>query len=344
MSIHGFRGRKSAQGLPVLRAEDFTVSNGANLGDPVAHAADMILDDIYNLAPGMRRWRLNLNNDGSLSHFTVAAGSQMGRTGAEVHLDCCATFMAPDGAIVEALVLVELEPGSRLIAATYLLPLADLRPRTEYALVEVDTGATRARFAELACVSFTRGTRITMADGAQKPIEDVRAGDMVLTRENGPQQVRWIGQQTVRATGAFAPVVIAPGTLNNEGELRLSPNQRLFIYQRSDQAQTGNSEIMVKAEYLVNGLSVVRSTGGFVDYFQVLFDGPEFIFAEGIATESLTFDTRTSPALPREVQARLGIEPAGTGTAGARRRAVDLPEGALDPAIAADILRRSTAL
>ncbi len=343
MTVHEFGRRNTAQGLPVLRAQDFTVSNGVNLGDSVAHASEMILDDVYNLAPAARGWRLNLNNSAGMSDFTVAAGSQMGRTGAEVHLDCCATFMAPDGAIVEALVLVELEPGSGLIAATYLLPLADLRPRTDYALVEVDSTATRAKFAELACVSFTRGTRVTMADGAQKPIEQLRAGDMVLTRDNGPRPVRWIGHRTVRATGAFAPVVIAPGTLNNEGELCLSPNQRLFVYQRSDKAGAGQAEIVVKADYLVNGVSVVRRSGGFVDYFQVLFDAPEFIFAEGIATESLTFDTRTSPALPHEVQKKLGIAPKRARHA-ARTRAVELTEGALERANAADLLRKASAV
>ncbi len=59
---------------------------------------------------------------------------------------------------------------------------------------------------------------------------------------------------------------------------------------------------MVKAELLVNGDTVTRGDGGFVDYYQILFDNHEFIFAEGIATESLTLDVATSPALPREVR------------------------------------------
>ncbi|MDF0600086.1 Hint domain-containing protein [Psychromarinibacter sp. C21-152] len=343
MSMQGFSGQVPAQGLPVFRAEDVVVSNGANLGDPMGHSGEVILDDIYNLAPAARRWRLNLDVTEGVSHFKVAAGSQMGRPGAVLHLDCCATFMAPDGAIVECLVLVELEADSALIAATYLLPLADLRPRTDYALVAIDTEATRAKFAHLACVSFTRGTHITMADGAQRPIEELSPGDMVLTRDNGPQPVRWIGQQTVRATGRFAPIVIAPGALNNAGELRLSPNQRLFVYQREDRLQAGRAEVVVKAEYLVNGDSVTRSTGGFVDYFQVLFDNHEFLFAEGIATESLTFDTRTSPALPREVQSKLGIAASGARRKGGPRP-VELPQGTLDSAVAAETLRKATTL
>ncbi len=340
MSVLGFNNQISPQGLRVYRAADFSVSNGANLGDPIAHAEELMLDDIYQLSPGARRWRLTVSAEQGLSHLTVGEGAQLGQVGAEVHLDCTATLMAPDGAIVEALVMVELEPGNGLISATYLLPLADLKPKTDYALVNVDSDSPRARFAGLACVSFTRGTRITMATGEQRRIEDIAVGDRVLTRDNGIQQVRWIGHQTVRATGAFAPIVIAPGAMNNAGELRLSPNQRLFVYQRQDTLGAGQAEVMVKAELLVNDDTVIRSDGGFVDYYQILFDAHEFIFAEGIATESLTVDNRTSPALPREVQDKLGFKRRDVS----RPAPVDLTESMLDSAIAADILRKASSL
>jgi len=340
MSFQGFNERTTAQGLRIFRAVDFVVSNGANLGDPVAESSELMLDDIYHLAPDARRWRLAMSASRGLAHLSVTEGSQLGVAEAEVHLDCCATFMAPDGDIVEALILVELEPGNQLIAATYLLPLADLRPRTDYALVSIDTASARARFAELACVSFTRGTHITMASGAQKRIEDIRVGDRVLTRDSGIQNVRWIGHQTVRATGAFAPVVIAKGALNNTDDLRLSPNQRIFVYQRQDRLKTGQAEVMVKAELLVNGDTVRRSGGGFVEYYQILFDNHEFIFAEGIATESLTVDISTSPALPREIQDKLSLARGPRS----RPQPFEIGEGMLDSAIAADILRRASSL
>ncbi|MDJ0824857.1 MAG: Hint domain-containing protein [Rhodobacter sp.] len=343
MSVEGFTNKADAQGLGVFRADDFRVSNGANLGDPVADAGDMMLDDIYQLSPNARSWRLNLAASDGLAHLTVLEGAQIGTYGAAVHLDCCATFMAPDGSIVEALVLVELAPGTELIAATYLLPLAKISPRTDYALVSVDTDTPRQKFAGLACVSFTRGTHITMASGAQCPIEDIRVGDRVLTRDNGVQEVRWIGQQTVRATGAFAPIVLAPGAMNNSGELRLSPNQRLFVYQREDRLGAGRAEVVVKADFLVNDDTVTRSDGGFVDYYQILFDHHEFIYAEGIATESLTVDMRTSPALPREVQDKLGLRRSNRATQG-RPDPFDIGEGMLDAAIAADILRRASSV
>ena len=340
MSVIGFNNRAKAQGLRVLRASDFRVSNGANLGDPVTDAAELVLDDIYQLAPDARRWRLSVAAADGLSHLTINEGSQLGLVQADVHLDSTLTFMAPDGTIIEALILVEIEPETDLIAEIYMMPLGDFRYKTDYALVSIETENSRAKFASLACVSFTRGTRITMATGEQRRIEDIRVGDRVLTRDNGIQQVRWMGHQTVRASGAQAPVLITKGALNNARDLRLSPNQRIFVYQRQDRLHAGKAEVVVKAEYLVNGETVRRLDGGFVEYHQILFDNHEFIFAEGIATESLTVDSQTSPALPLEIQSRLGLR----NTPGSRPEPFDVTEGMLDSAIAADIIRKATML
>jgi len=341
VSILEFTHHPAIRGLAVHHAADFTVSNGANLGDPVTESTELMLDDIYQLSPGSRRRRLSISAADGLAHLSIDEGSQLGRAGADVHLDCCATFMAPDGSIIDALILVELEPGSGMIAATYMLPLADLRTQTDYSLVSVDTKNQRQKFATLACVSFSRGTRITMADGEQRQVEDLSVGDRVLTRDSGVQMVRWVGHQTVRATGAFAPIVITQGTLNNSHDLLLSPNQRIFVHQRQDRLNAGQAEVMVKAELLVNGDTVTRSDGGFVEYFQILFDNHEFIFAEGIATESLTVDTSTSPALPREFRNRLR-----TGRNGTRSRPgpLDLRKNMLDSSVAADILRRASSV
>jgi len=45
--------------------------------------------------------------------------------------------------------------------------------------------------------------------------------------------------------------------------------------------------------------------GGFVDYFQILFDRHHIIYAEGIAAESMLVDPRTKPALPEGLLEKL---------------------------------------
>jgi len=77
------------------------------------------------------------------------------------------------------------------------------------ALIAAEDAPREIPLADLTGMSFGRGTRITMSDGSQRPVEHVRAGDRVLTRDKGMQEVRWVGTRTVQGAGEFAPVVIA---------------------------------------------------------------------------------------------------------------------------------------
>ena len=286
----------TTQSLQVFRADSFSCSDGVAEGEALSFADELVMDDVYMLANGARRERLSLVLGDGPRSFTIGAKSGVGAAGRRVHLDSCLTLMAPDSTTCEILILVEVENGG--VEDIYLLPLAPLTAETEYRLVGFDREIAARRFAEVACVSFCRGTHITMASGEQRRIEDLRVGDKVLTRDDGPQAIRWIGQTTVRAIGAFAPIVIRKGTLHNENDLWLSPDHRIFVYQRQDRLGAGRAEVLVKVRHLVNGTSVIQEDGGFMDYFQLLFDQHQIIYAEGIAAESLLIDQRTRPALP----------------------------------------------
>ncbi len=323
----------AAQGLMVLPGAALRVVDGANLGDTLAPASEMQPCDVYRLDPALAA-------PGALRvlgapPFVVAEDSPVGQPRGCVHLDCCATMMATDGATVEMLVLVETDAAG-LLVAVHALPLGDLHPGRDYALIGTD-GDALARYARAACMSFTRGTRIALAGGAQVPVEALAPGDRILTRDDGPQPLRWIGHHTVRATGAFAPIRIRAGTLHNAGDLTVSPDHRLLVYQRRDALGAGRAEVMVRARQLVNGDSVARIEGGFVDYFQMLFDRHQIVYAEGIAAESMLVDDRTGAALPDAAEPALLLPAHGQSTA----PALDLGEAALAPD-AADLLRRAS--
>lgn len=326
--------QRPAQFVSVFEASDLRVVSGANLGDALSFAAELDLDDIYELGPRVRPRRLGLLMERA-GPFVVGEGSELGTPGAPVHLDCCLTLMPATGSVAEVLIFVETDAEGR-VANVFAMPLAHIVPRTGYALVRIDRDSARQRFAQAACVSFTRGTRITMATGAQKPVETLEPGDMVLTRDDGPQPLRWIGQTTLRAIGDFAPVRIRAGALNNAGDLLVSPDHRLFIYQRDDAVGAGRREVLVRARHLVNGDSVRVETGGHVDYVQLLFDRHQIIFAEGIAAETLLLDPRTRSALPAELL---------PGTAHHDTPAhlqYEIGRALLDHPDAADLLRRAS--
>jgi hypothetical protein len=287
------------QTIHVYPGREVVVSVGVAEGEALSFADDLVMDDIYRLSDGALRQELSLEIASGGETFRVAPDSAAAKSGHAVHLDCCLTLMAPDGTTIEALVLVEVEDASAV--GVFLLPLGPLLPRTDYRLVGLDRQTATSRFAEVACVAFTRGTLITMASGEHRPIERLEVGDLVLTRDDGSQQIRWIGRNTIRAVGAFSPVMIRRGALNNENDLILSPDHRLFVYQRQDHLGAGRAELLVKVRHLIDGRSVVQLEGGFVEYFQLLFDDHQIIYAEGIATESLLVDPRTRAALPEGV-------------------------------------------
>ncbi|WP_238368832.1 Hint domain-containing protein [Mesobacterium pallidum] len=322
-----------AQAIPVYAADHIRVVNGANLGDPLGFADELMPDDVYALTPHATRAILSLEPVGD--HYIVAAHSAAGVPGQSVFLDSTVTFMSGDGQTQEAIVLVAVD-DTGCVAEAWALPLAPLYPDVDYVLVGCDRSTARQKFAQVACVSFTRGTHITLAGGAQRPIEELSVGDRVLTRDDGPQEVRWIGQATTRATGEFSPILIRAGALNNSRDLVVSPDHRLFIYQRRDTLGAGRSEVLVRARHLVNGRDVVQVEGGFVDYFQLLFDDHQIIYAEGIAAESLLVDTRTRQALPQDLAAGLSVHD------GSLREAYDVQESLLRHPDTVDMLRRST--
>ncbi len=329
---------RRAQSIPVYPADAFCVTNGANLGDAMSFLDELEFDDIYELSPDAARLRLSLHplDDGS---FAVAEDSEAGTPNSILHLDCALTLMSTNGRCTEALILVEVDAGAH-VSDVHVLPLSPIEARTEYTLVGADRETARQKFAQVACVSFSRGTRITMSDGRQRPIEDLRVGDRVLTRDDGPQAIRWIGQSTVRAEGDLAPIVIKAGTMNNAYDLVVSPEHRLFVYQRVDQIGAGRADLLVKARHLVNGDSIYVQQGGFVDYFQILFDRHHIIYAEGIAAESMLVDPRTRPALPEELIRRLSeiLPQHERGTA----HGIDVHKALLDRPDAIELLRRAS--
>ncbi len=287
----------------VYAADALWVVSGANQGDAIA-AADLVeMGDVYRLDPSQPAIRLTLRpSDGSRRRQIIADGSLVGKAGDEIILLAQHTFLAPDGDRVEVLLLRHAAEGD------FALPLSPIAPRVEYTLISAQSDPGDVRIADIVCVSFAAGTLITLAGGAQATIEALSPGDLVLTRDNGAQPVRWIGKATMRAIGSFAPVVISAGTLGNGADLVVSPHHRMFLYQRGQTRLTGTAEMLVQAKHLVDGDRVRRREGGYVDYFSLVFDRHEIIYAEGIAAESLMVNEATLTVLPdsiaEEVRAR----------------------------------------
>jgi hypothetical protein len=280
-----------SQAVQVLPAEALRVSSGVNLDEAISTHDDVLAGDIYKLDPKAKAHRLVLRRSD--------VGMLVADDGALVHCTARYELMSDDG---DRLAVLYLQPEK---GQAVILPLSPISVRKTYQLLAVEANPENIGLSDLLCVSFLRGTRITLMSGEQRAIETLVPGDRVLTRDRGAQGLRWIGKATLRAVGTFAPVVITAGTLGNSGDLIVSQHHRMFLYQRRKRAGLVTSELLVQAKHLVDGDRVFWREGGFVDYFSLVFDQHEIIYAEGIPAESLMVNDATVSMLPPDLAAEV---------------------------------------
>lgn len=295
----------AAQLTQVFEAADIFVTSGANFGDGLTEPEDLCPGDVYELDPRAKPLRLALapprTTNSPARAQVIADGSEVGGAGDPINLTARLTLMAPNGEKVELLLLRHRTAERSSQITHYVLPLTPISARTPYTLLMAEDPPEELRLSDMLCLSFHRGTRIVLASGAQVPIEQLVPGTKVLTREHGPQAIRWIGRTTLRARGSFAPVVITAGTMGNEADLIVGPHHRLFVYQRKKLPGLQTSELLVQARHFVDGETVYRREAGYAEYFSLVFDRHEIIYAEGIPVESLMVNEASVASLPSEL-------------------------------------------
>lgn len=132
---------------------------------------------------------------------------------------------------------------------------------------------------------FTAGTMITTARG-EIAMQDLKVGDMVLTRDSGFQAIRWIGSTAVKAVENFAPIRFAKGALGNNEEMLVSPQHRVLLSGWKAEMLFGEAEVLASARSLVNGRNITVVEGGEVEYFHMMFDRHEIVLSDKAWTES----------------------------------------------------------
>jgi len=144
---------------------------------------------------------------------------------------------------------------------------------------------------------FAKGTRIDTAEGS-KLVEDLRAGDLVMTLDSGEQPVIWTGNRTVCGRGEDAPVLIKAGALGNRADLYVSPQHRMLISAPLTELHSGEPELLVPAIHLVNGTTILRAPCDEVTYFHILLAQHHILFSEGAPSESFFAGGEWASAIP----------------------------------------------
>jgi len=135
---------------------------------------------------------------------------------------------------------------------------------------------------QMSCISS--GSLIATPDG-DVPIEQLKAGDLVVTGENGLAPIRWVGllplaQQTLRKYADLAPYEITPGALGEDLPSRpmlVSPNHRFLL-----DAEGENQQALVEARLLEGAKGISKRTDRTVTYVQLMFERHETICVNGV--------------------------------------------------------------
>ena len=181
---------------------------------------------------------------------------------------------------------------------------------------------------------FVAGTLIR-TDRGETPVESLKPGDRVLTRDDGMQPLRWIGTRRVSAEGNMAPVRIDRNTFGRHDAVSVSPLHRILVENAHAELLFGSHEVLIAAKDLIDGCRVRQMTGGEVTYIHLLFDRHQVVWSNGLPSESFLPGPQTTGSFEADMVAEIRaifphIDPAtGAGYGPAARPALKRYEARL---------------
>ncbi|CAM3257907.1 Hint domain-containing protein [Paracoccus aminovorans] len=183
---------------------------------------------------------------------------------------------------------------------------------------------------------FCAGTMIETPEGPVA-VETLMPGDLVVTRDHGPQALRWIGgtrlstHHLLRAPH-LRPIRIRAGALGAgvpATDLLVSPQHRVLVRSTIAQRMFDAPEVLVAAKQLLmlDGIDIAADLDR-VDYFHLLFDRHEVVISNGAETESLYAGPEALHSLGRvEMEEIFALAPALRDPGFRPQEARPLPSG-----------------
>ncbi|MEM8578312.1 MAG: Hint domain-containing protein [Pseudomonadota bacterium] len=144
-------------------------------------------------------------------------------------------------------------------------------------------------------ICFVAGGRVATPTGP-RAVEEIGAGDLVLTRDAGAQPVLWAGRMFLPAAALaerpdFAPIRVARGAFGSDAPHRdvwLSPQHRVLVTGWRAELYAGADEVLVPVKKLVGQPGITADwAGGDVTYVHLLLDHHALLDADGLIAESL---------------------------------------------------------
>ncbi len=156
---------------------------------------------------------------------------------------------------------------------------------------------------------FTPGVMI-LTDRGDVAVEALVPGDLVMTRDNGLQPVRWVGRRDLSLLDLMAdpdlqPIELVEGALGTGPDrvMRVSPQHRMLLEGARAELMFGEAEVLVAAKHLLGHAGVTRTLPlEGVSYIHILFDRHEIVQSDGLWTESFQPANRMLSAMDAAVR------------------------------------------
>ncbi|MGB3280261.1 MAG: Hint domain-containing protein [Pseudorhodobacter sp.] len=276
--------------IGVADASDSAYDSNLLIGGDSVQTTLVALDDSVNLNPTGTKTIDVLANDIAPSGATLTITHING-----IAVSAGSTIVLPSGQTVKlnADGTFEITGDGQIETKNFTYTVSDGLGHSDIGFVKINS---------IPC--FVSGTAIRTPNG-EVMVESLLPGDLVITHDDGPQPLRWIGRRKVAATGSFAPVHIRANTFGNHRALMVSPLHRILIRDSLAELLFGESEVLIAAKDLVNDRSIRYVPGGEVEYVHLLFDQHQVVFAEGLATESFLPGPQTSKSFEAEILAEI---------------------------------------
>ena len=286
--VTGIRGRGGDDDITITNSTiannvlgnagtDTIIVTNSTVGGRIASGSDADTVDIRGSTVG--DIRLGAGNDTLNFTSTTVSGDIRGGSGTD-------TLNLPEGTVITddtfGVITVEDGVGYSVSSGTFTLPSGIT---VTYSAFENGSG--------MPC--FTRDTLITTQQG-QTPIQSLCTGDLIPTLGQGLHPIRWIGRREfdrfqLEANPRLWPVRILAGALG-EGlphrDLLVSRQHRMLVHSKIAQRMFGTTEVLIPAIKLTAMPDIyVDESVESVEYYHLLFDRHQVIFAEDAPTESL---------------------------------------------------------
>ena len=143
-------------------------------------------------------------------------------------------------------------------------------------------------------ICFTPGTTILTENGPQL-VETITEGTRLQTKDNGCEEVLWVGARRISGARLYAmphlaPIRLREGALDRgvpDAGLLVSPDHRLILRGPRAQALFNTDEVLVSARDLINdtNIHVDRSVREVV-YIHLMLPQHQILIANGVESES----------------------------------------------------------